>query len=79
MRRIGVTLLAILSWASCGFKLFSQDRKGYLGYTDFVAACLFQIHGTFDVPWPQGRPKQTLRWPSWMRPSTSWTTTETER
>ena len=28
-----------------------QDRKGYLGYTDFVAACLFQIHQIFDVPW----------------------------
>ena len=27
-----------------------QDRKGYLGYTDFVAACLFQIHHTFDEP-----------------------------
>lgn len=26
-----------------------EDRKGYLGYTDFVAACLFQVHHTFDV------------------------------
>ncbi|CAJ1448142.1 unnamed protein product [Effrenium voratum] len=24
------------------------DGKGYLGYTDFLAACLFEIHSTFD-------------------------------
>lgn len=30
-------------------KAADQDRKGYLGYTDFVAACLFQVHHTFDA------------------------------
>ncbi|CAK9058342.1 unnamed protein product [Durusdinium trenchii] len=29
-------------------KAADQDCKGYLGYTDFVAACLFQIHPTLD-------------------------------
>jgi len=30
-------------------KAADQDRKGYLGYTDFVAACLFQVHHTFNA------------------------------
>ncbi|CAJ1378434.1 unnamed protein product [Effrenium voratum] len=30
------------------FKAADQDGKGYLGYTDFLAACLFEIHSTFD-------------------------------
>eukprot|EP00490_Sorites_sp_Unknown_P026547 CAMPEP_0114638266 /NCGR_PEP_ID=MMETSP0191-20121206/530_1 /TAXON_ID=126664 /ORGANISM="Sorites sp." /LENGTH=325 /DNA_ID=CAMNT_0001850025 /DNA_START=1 /DNA_END=978 /DNA_ORIENTATION=+ len=30
-------------------KAADQDGKGYLGYTDFVAACLFQIHHTFHA------------------------------